>query len=322
MKSISKWVVMVMILTGLAVPAGAVIVDRIVAVVNDDIVTLSDLNAAFEPYLAKINENYKGAEKGKIISEGRVAVLKRLVDNKLIEQQSKKSGLIIKEEEVMSIIRGMLKQRNIELADFAKTLEKDGLTFEVYKNETKEQILRQRLVRREIFSKIVITDEEIGEYYRAHREEYEGKEAVRFKQILLPISKEERGQTRDALRRDAEDVRKRIVGAESFDAIAAQYAQGPASQTGGDVGFIEKGQTFPEVEAAAFGMAVGDVSQVIESPAGFHIIKVIDKKGAGLKPLTEVRQEIRMKIEDQKMGPRFEQWMEELRKKSHIEMKL
>jgi peptidyl-prolyl cis-trans isomerase SurA len=203
-----------------------------------------------------------------------------------------------------------------------KTLAREGSTLDAYKQDVKEQLMRQRLVRREIQSKILVTDEEIGAYYKLHREDYEGKEAVRIKQILLLVPRGSDQMTRDDIRRGAETIRKRLLAAESFDLLAVKYSQGPAAQSGGDVGFIERGQVLPEVETVAFRLRMDEVSDVIESPLGFHIIKMIDKKGAGLKQLPEVRQEILMKIDGQKMNQRFEQWIVELRKKSHIEIKL
>ncbi len=322
MKFILKWLTIAMAMAVSVAPAGAAIVDRIVAVVNDDIIILSDLNAAFEPYIKRVEETYKGPDKGKIIADGKLTVLNRLIDNKLIEQQARKSGIAVKDEDAMTAIRGTLKQRNIDFADFVKTLTREGSSLDTYKQEVKEQILRQRLIRREIQSKILVTDDEIGEYYKLHREDYEGKEAVRIKQILLLVPRESNQKTRDAVHQNAVTIRQRLLAAESFDMIAMKYSQGPAAQVGGDVGFIEKGITLPEVEKVAFSLRIDEISDVIESPLGFHIIKVIDRKGAGLKPFPAVRQEIFMKIEDEKMAQRFDQWINEIRKKSHIEIKL
>jgi parvulin-like peptidyl-prolyl isomerase len=115
MKIVLKWLVIIVVIAVQVLPSGAAIVDRIVAVVNDDIITLSDLNIAFEPYMQRVEETYKGADKAKILTEGRMTILNRLIDNKLIEQQSKKSGLVVKDEEVMATIKGVLKERNMIL---------------------------------------------------------------------------------------------------------------------------------------------------------------------------------------------------------------
>jgi parvulin-like peptidyl-prolyl isomerase len=103
------------------------------------------------------------------MAEGRTAILNRMIDNKLIEQQSKQSGITVKDDEVMNVIRGILASKKMEMDEFIKTLERDGSNFEAYRKEMKDQILRQRLIRREIQSKIVVSDEEVGAYYKSTR---------------------------------------------------------------------------------------------------------------------------------------------------------
>jgi parvulin-like peptidyl-prolyl isomerase len=112
------------------------------------------------------------------------------------------------------------------------------------------------------------------------------------------------------------------VKGESFDAISAQYSQGPAAAQGGDIGYVEKGVILPEVEKAAFALPPGKLSDVIETELGYHLILVVDQRGAGLKPLSIVRNEIKAKIEEEKLAKKFEEWIEELRKKSFIDIRL
>ena len=319
MKTILKGLVLALAWAALTVPVCAQIADRIVAIVNEDVITLSELNAAFEPYAARINATYRGGDKAKVMAEGRTAILNRMIDNKLIEQQSKQSGLTVKDDEAMNVIRGMLASKKMELDEFVKVLERDGSSLDAHRKEIKDQLLRQRLIRREIQSKIVVSDEEVGAYYKKHQDEYEGKEAVRVRMILLATSQ---GTERDALRRQAGELRARLLKGEPFEMLAAQYSQGPTAPTGGDIGYIERGQTLPELEEAAFRMAVGEISPVIELAQGLYLLKVVDKRGGGLKPFAEVRQEIIMKIEDEKMGQRFDVWIADLRKKSHVVIKL
>ncbi|MCX7635574.1 MAG: peptidyl-prolyl cis-trans isomerase, partial [Syntrophales bacterium] len=253
----------------------------------------------------------------------RRAILNRLIDGKLIEQQAKRSGMTVKDEEVMESIRDILKRRNVSMAEFIKVLEREGETFESYKKDIHDQMLRQRIIRREVQAKIVVSDEEIGDYYGKHREEYEGKEAVRLKQILLPLSNPSDEAARQKAREEARAMRAKIMGGEPFEVFAAKYAPTPAlAEAGGDIGFVEKGHLDTEVEAVAFRLPIGEVSDVIETSRGFLIIKVTDRRGAGLKSLADVRQEIIMKIEEQKMAQRFDLWIAEVRKKAHIEIRL
>jgi parvulin-like peptidyl-prolyl isomerase len=165
----------------------------------------------------------------------------------------------------------------------------------------------------------MISDQEIGEYYNRHRDEYEGKEAVRIKQILLLIPKNADEETKAGIRNEAQQILKRAASGEPFDLLAMKYSQGPEAQQGGDIGFIEKGVIIPEVEKAAFSLPLEQISSVIESSLGFHIIKVIDKRGAGLKKIESVREEIKTKLEDEKLEKKYDEWISAVRKKSFIE---
>jgi peptidyl-prolyl cis-trans isomerase SurA len=319
-----KFVLIALCMMFLNLPAGAEVVDRIVAVVNDEIITLHELNESFEPYQKNIENTYKGKDKEALMAQTKESFLQRLIDNILIEQEAKKIGIsaTVKEEDVMGAIQDMLTKQNISMQDFLKRLAAEGKSIEFVKKEIRSQMVRMRLLRMEVKDKIIVTDSEIGEYYNQHRQEYEGKESVRMKQLLLKFPPEADKTVKMKLKSNALRLRELIIKGESFDELAAQYSQGPAAAQGGDVGFIEKGTIIPEVEAVAFSLPVEQVSDVIESSLGFHIIKVIDKKGAGLKPIAVVREEIKAKLEDEKLDKKYEEWMSSVRAKAHVEIKL
>jgi peptidyl-prolyl cis-trans isomerase SurA len=304
------------------VSAQADVADRIVAIVNDEALTLSELNRAFDPYQVKLEASYTGAAREEALTETRKTLLTRMIDNLLIEQQARKAGITIRDEEVTGAIKDLLQRRNISQDDFQKALDKEGLPIESYRKGVSEQLMRIRLIQREIKAKVAVSDEEIGEYYSRHREDYEGKEAVRIKQILLPLPKEDDPALKEKLRADAEAIRKRLLDGEPFDLLSAKYSQGPAAATGGDIGYIEKGLILHEVEEVAFSLPINQISGIIESSVGFHIIQVIDQRGGGIKTIESVREEIRMKIDQEKMEKKFGEWLDDLRMKSHVEIKL
>ncbi len=304
-----------------AAAAHAATVDRIIAVVNNDIITENELESAFALVQKRIEASYKGSDRDKVIAEGRMHVLSRMIDGKLIEQRAAKQGLTVRDEEVMAAIKDLLDKRNIQMDDFLKTLEREGSTFDAYKREIRDQMVRMRLLRREIRLGIMVTDEEIGDYYVKHREDYEGKESFRIKQILL-LAPENQDRARRAKRlEDAESIRKRLKDGESFDLLAARFSQGPAAAAGGDIGFVEAGTMLPEVDQAAERLKIDEISEVIASPVGFHIIKVLDKRGGGKKPIEAIREEIKTKLEDEKTEKKYEQWIGDLRRQSRIEIK-
>jgi parvulin-like peptidyl-prolyl isomerase len=308
----------------MCVPARAEVVDRIIAVVNDEIITLYEFNASFEPYRRNIENTYKGNDKETLIKQTRETLFQRTIDNILIEQEAKKTGISasVKDTDVMNVLQDVLMKQKISMQDFAKNLEKDGNSVEAVKKEIRSQLVRMRLLRREIKDKIIVSDQEIGEYYNSHRDEYEGKESVRMKQLMLVLPPGADKTAKAKLKNEALRLRALIMSGESFDLLAAKYSKGPAAAQGGDVGFIEKGTIIPEVEAAAFSLPLEQVSEVIESSLGFHIIKVVDKRGAGLKPIAMVREEIKAKIEDEKLDKKFDEWISSVRSKSHIETRL
>lgn len=300
----------------------AEVADRIVAVVNDEVITLSELDSAFEPYQAKIEASYRGTGRDNALSDAKMGLLNRMIDNMLMEQQARKAGIVIRDEEVAGAIRDLLERRKISREDMLKALEREGTTLEAYEKGIRDQLKRIRLIQREIKSKVAVSDEEIGEYYLKHREDYEGKDMVRLKQIFIALPKGIDAGGKEQRRAEAEAIRKRLKDGEPFDLLSARYSQGPAAAAGGDIGFIEKGMILPEVEEAAFSLPLHEISEVIESPVGFHIIQVIDRRGEGIKAIETVREEIRERIDQEKMEKKFAEWLQELRTKSHIEIKL
>lgn len=317
-----NFIVLIMIL--FCLPVSAEVFDKIIAVVNDEIITLYEFNEAFDPIRQNIENTYRGNDKEGLIEQSKEAFLQRLIDNILIEQEAKKKGISdsVKEEDVMGAVQDMLMKQKMSMQDFLKNLASEGSSIETVKKEIRSQMIRMRLLRREVRDKIIVTDEEIGEYYNQHRQEYEGKESVRMKQLLLTFPPEADKSAKAKLKGEALRLRELLIKGESFDLLTAKHSKGPAVAQGGDVGFMERGTIIPEVEAIAFSLPLDQVSEVIESSMGFHIIKVVDKKGAGLKSVAVVREEIKARLEEEKLEKKFEEWISSVRAKSHIKIKL
>ena len=304
-----------------ACPVHAVIVDRIVAVVNDTLITQSDLNSTFEPIRKRIAAQTSGEERASALKKAQEGMLNRMIDDILIEQEAARLGIKIPDEDVTGAIENILAQKNLTMNDFEKILENEGMSLEGYKKEVKTQMIRSKVVRRELRTAIAVTDEEIGEYYIKHRAEYEGQQAVRIKQIVLLFPEKLDDDIKQKLKGDMEAILKRLKAGEPFDKLASQFSQGPTAKQGGDIGFVERGIMPPEMEKIAFALEPGQISDVIESPAGFTIITVTDKRGAGTRMIESVRDEIKDKLLDAKMDKKIEEWMSDLRKKAHISIK-
>ncbi|MFB3926352.1 MAG: peptidyl-prolyl cis-trans isomerase [Syntrophales bacterium] len=305
----------------LSSPAYAAVEDGIAAVVNNEIITKSELMEASEPFLEKVPKTLKQEERERNIREMRKAVLVRMIDQTLVAQEARKSGIIVKDEEIMAQINTVLARKKMTLENLKEALRKEGTSFESYKDEVRNQIMRMRLASREIRSKITVSDDEIGEYYGKHRQDYEGKEAVRVRQIIIRLPQNADSAVKKKLRADAQSIFEKLKAGESFEALGAQVTRDSESAES-DLGFVEKGALLPEMDEVAFKLKVGEFSGVIETAVGFHIIKITDRRGAGMKPLESVREEIKNEIIDEKMNRKIPEWIQELREKSYIDIRI
>ncbi len=314
----SEWIIIVMVLMFSAAPAGAEVADRIVAIVNEEVITMRELNHTIEMFTKRYERSNPGVSAEKMREEASPAILNNMIEETLLKQEAKRLGITLKDEEVTAAINDLLAKRKWKLEDVKANLEKEGMSFDEYREATRNNIIKGRVIRREIQSKIAVSNEEIGNYYREHRDEYEGKEAARIRQIMIPVSGNIEVDTRSLMKAQAEDVIKKLRSGVPFEQLALQY-RGTGT---GDMGYVEKGTLLPAVDDVAFKLKVGEISDVIESPAGFHIIQVLDKRGGGAKPLPDVRNEIEDIIGREKAEKKYAEWMEELRKRSYIEIRL
>jgi len=296
--------------------------DRIVAIVNDEVITLSELDTTLQSFMKRVERIPQGAQREKIVAQARVAAMDKLINDMLLEQKATKLGIVVTDKDVDKTLKNMLEEKHMSVEKFREALAREGGVLDEYKGEIRRNIINGRIIEKEIRSGITISEEEVGAYYRKHRDNYEGKESTRIQQILLVKPKDCDDSTSKELRAKAEEILKRLKNGELFDVLVGMYSQGPAAKSGGDLGFVEKGMMFPEVDTAVSGLKKGESSEVIESPVGFHIIKIVDRRGAGIKPVEEVREEIIRNIGNEKITKKFQEWLKGLREKSLVEIKL
>lgn len=205
------------------------LVDRIIAVVNEDIISLFELNQMAKPYSDKIRSMGYPEDKAKeMLLKIREDILNQLIDQKLTDQEIRRRGITVSEKETDSAIERLLKDANLRSSEeLEKALLKEGLTLEEYRQKIKEQILRGRLVNTEIKAGIVITKEDIKAYYESHHDEYEGEKKYHLRNIIM--KKEDSGNVKKKM----EDVLNKLKSGESFEKTAKKYSETLAEE-GGD----------------------------------------------------------------------------------------
>ncbi|HTZ38950.1 MAG TPA: peptidylprolyl isomerase [Syntrophales bacterium] len=297
------------------------IVDRVVAVVNDDVITQYEVDSTLELILKRNEQNIRPEDRDRIAAEGRKAILEKMIDDLIIRQEARRLGIVVREEELTSTIQEALARRNLTIDNLQEALIKDGTNYEKYREATRTDMLKTRIMQREIRPRVTVTNEEIGAFYQEHRDEYEGKLRVRLLMIALPVPAGSDEAAQAAQRAKAESILQRIRAGEYFEVLANENSPGQG-RSGGDIGYVEKGTMNPSIEEVAFNLKPGEVSGVIETPQGFYIIKALDKRGGGSLSLKATRSEIEERLFVEKMDKKFAEWIAEKRQKAHIEIRL
>jgi peptidyl-prolyl cis-trans isomerase SurA len=300
---------------------GAEIVDRIVAVVNDDIITLFELNRAIKPYEDKIHAlGYSEEKERRMLFKVREGVLNQLIDKKIEDQQIKRSNIKISEEQIDQTIERIKEKNFFSDEDLRLALAKDGLTMEAYRNKIKEEILRTRLISLEVKSKIVITEEDIAAYYEKHLDMYGGKQKYHLRNILIIIPTFADENEKLEIRAKIDEILNELNAGESFETMARDYSESSTAPEGGDLGLFELDSLSPQLQKTIKGMKSGEFTPVLETDQGYQIFFLQEILKTPGKSLEDVSPEIQRILFEENADKKYQEWIEGLRKQSAIKI--
>lgn len=306
----------------------AEVVERIVAVVGDRIVLLTELEDATEDFRQMLSLQLAGRmseeERDRLVNgqlESRIPlILERLIREELIYQAAAERGIRVTDEEIDEQSRIVADSQGITMEELRRRIESEGLSWQAYNEEVRKQILRVKIEQRIIAPRLDVTESDLLAFYNQHYAS-EGPERAHLRLIFLPAAGDDPSARRQ-VRRKLEGLRKQIGSGASFAELARDHTQGPNAAQGGDIGFLAKGQMIPAVEEAAFSLEPGSVSDVIEGPQGFFLIQVVDRQGGEAPPFDEVRQEIQNRIFAERREQAFNAWVEDLLDETNVERRL
>lgn len=289
----------------------AEVVDRIVAIVNEDIITLTELNTALRPYIDKIDSaGYTGDQKEKILFKLRTDMLSRMVDRKLTDQEVKKFNITVTDKEIDAAIERLKQAQLMTQEDLETALEKDGMTFADYREKMRLEIMRPKLINYSVKSKVIVTDKDVAAYYAEHQAEYAGVRKFRLSNIL--VSDESAAET----------VWNRLEAGEDFKVLAGELSKAPNAAEGGALGSFALDTLSDQLKVAIGKLEPGQYTNVIPTDQGFQIFfldEIVESKG---NALDEVKDEIQKKLYDSIVEKKFNSWLESLRTKSLIKTML
>ena len=304
-----------------AAAADTLVVDRIVAVVNEDLITLYDLNQAFKPYEANIKAlGYSPEKEQEALFKLRSDLLNQIIDRKLTDQAIKRNNIEVSEKEIDATLERIKQSRSLTDEALRAGLAEQGLTMEEYRQNIKQQLLRNILVNREVKSKIVITEEEIKKYYDVHSEKYAGETKYHIWNIFIRLPEVEKETAKQRALEKMESVAAKLKQGEAFESLAVQQSDSPMDPEGADLGLYRLEELSPQLQKIIKDMKAGESSPVIYTDMGYQIIYVQKIIRTDPKSLEDVRSEIQQTLYDEAVDSKFETWLENLRKKSHIKI--
>jgi peptidyl-prolyl cis-trans isomerase SurA len=295
--------------------------NAIAAVVNDEIITLHDVNREALPAISEAEKT------GKLNNADRVRInskaLDRLIEKKLTEQKVRELNIHVSEEEIRQAIDDVRKQNNIPSQEaLISALSAQGLTLDQYRSQLREQIEKLKLVSMEVRAKVQVGETEMRNYYAANIAKYTEDESYRARHIFFKTGEK---ATPVELKRSQATALAVLADAKSgkdFAELAKTFSEDPAARKdGGDLGSFKKGDMQPDLEKTILSLKPGEISELVSTPIGFHIIKLEARVAGTTKPFESVKAEIEEALYRKKSEERFSQWVKELRAKASVEIK-
>ncbi len=297
----------------------AEIVDGIVAVVNNEVITQTELNDILLPVYTQYKSTYSDEELLKKIDEAKKNILYQLIEDRLILQEARKIGMPATDEEVNERLQ-QIKSQFANSEEFKSILASQGLTVADLKEKYKEQIMIKKMINREVRSRVNVTPIEVALFYEKNKNDFNVSAQAKVMTIMIRKNEESPETNSDSLKK-IKMIEFKIAEGEDFSKLAREYSQDPSAVEGGDMGYINKGQMMKKINEVIFSLEPGEISETIETPVGYHIFKIIEVKEAGIESFDEARPQIENYLFQEKAKERFDEWMNGLKENAYISVK-
>lgn len=286
------------------------------ATVNGNVITRQALNIEVE------QAKRRSTQQGKVLAAAQTKtmqqdILERLIEQQLLFQESRKQNIRIPDSEVADHL-AKLKTRFPSTEAFDKALKDMKISEADLNVKTRQGLAIQKLIKTEVEDKVVVSDDEAHKFYTSHPEYFKQPEQVKASHILIKVDAQADQAKQAAAKKKIEDIQQKLKQGADFGALAKKYSQGPSSVRGGDLGFFSRGQMVKPFEDAAFAMKTGQVSDIVKTRFGYHLIKVTEKKAAGSTPYKDVKAKIISFLKQQKTNAGIQKYVETLKKSAKI----
>jgi peptidyl-prolyl cis-trans isomerase SurA len=308
---------------GAALSAHAELVDRVAAVVNNDIIPLSEVQKRAAPELARLPPQPDAEARAKARDQVLKNALDQIIADRLLDADSKELNITVTEQEVQLGIADVRQQNNLSEAQFEQELRAAGYTPQSYVDFMRKQLVRLKLLQQRIRSKIKLSEADLrAEYGRyAKREGTEVEIHARHLVVQLPQNASP-AQVEQALKKALALMKEARNPGVDFAKLAKQKSEGPSAPDGGDLGYFRRGTMMPEFEHTAFALEDGQVSEPVRTRFGWHVIKVEERRPIGVKTFEEMKPALQEKLYREQLERLTEQHVQSLRSAAVVEVKL
>jgi peptidyl-prolyl cis-trans isomerase SurA len=297
-------------------------VDRVAAIVNGDVITLSELTERSGSEYRRAAEMPPGPAREQARARALRTAFDSVLAERLVENEVKSVGIDVTEAQVDTAIEDVKKRNNLSDDMLKQALAAEGLTVAAYRARLRKDFENHLLIAAKVQNRVKVTDDDIKGYYQSHLSEFAGDEQVKLRLILLQVAAGAPPADDARVKATGETVLARLAAGEDFADLAKQVSQGPGASSGGDLGWVKKGTMPIELERVAFALTAGQNSGLVRAKTGWIILKADDRRTAKAPPIEDVRERIRDKLGAQQAELYRKQYIEELKREAIIELKI
>jgi peptidyl-prolyl cis-trans isomerase SurA len=300
-------------------PSNGETLNRVVAIVNDDIITLHELNKKIKELTGMAPVDLRGHNEDQFF-ETRRQVLELLIDEKITKAKIQEMGIKVDEKEIDDAIEKLKRDNKWTQEDLLARLKNEGISLEKYKENMKTELERIQLINYEVRSRIIIREEMMTQYYEENKKKFNAELKVHLASIFL--SRQDPDDEKDLLetKKKGEDILEKLKAGENFQALARQYSQGPGAKDGGYLGVFKIDELDPGLRKILEVIPEGGFSDLIIRPNGIQIIMVVRKEGGKVRSFEDVKDAIYGILYQEEINKRYMAWIKELREQSYTKI--
>jgi parvulin-like peptidyl-prolyl isomerase len=295
----------------------AEVVDKVIVVVNDEVVTQREFDRMYEPMRQSYEANFKGDELERRLEMARKGLLEQLINSKLTISLAKKNKVKIDEAELDERVK-KIESYYGSRDEFLQALKDKGTNYTEFEQDMRDQMIAQKYVEEEVSSKIVIAPADIKELYDKNKEQLVAPKRVKARGMLI---RKMPNRTEEESKKKADEMARALKKKKDFAAVAMEYSEGPYAKQGGDMGFVAEGQLLPEIDKAIFALKKGEQSGVVESPVGYHIFIAEEVEESRQMEFDEISDFLKQQLFMRRFEQDLMQWLEAKREKAYISYK-